>query len=164
MQQVKVCDTTLRDGEQAAGVAFSVEEKVTIARLLDDAGVHEIEAGTPVMGRMEQEAVGRIAGLGLRARVLAWNRALVSDIDLSVATGVDAVSISLPVSDLMIERKLMRDKGWVLSQLKSVVGYAKAKGLYVCVGAEDASRADIGFYVRVRGDCRKARGGPYTLL
>ena len=145
MQQVEVCDTTLRDGEQAAGVAFSVEEKVTIARMLDDAGVQEIEAGTPVMGRMEQEAVGRIAKLGLRARVLAWNRALLSDIDLSIDSGVDAVSISLPVSDLMIERKLMRDKGWVLTQLTKAVEHAKKKGLYVCVGAEDASRADMDF-------------------
>src|SRR3990172_5021675 len=81
MRQIFICDTTLRDGEQAAGVAFSTDEKVNIARMLDEAGVHEIEAGTPAMGREEQEAVRRIAGLGLRARVTAWNRALAADID-----------------------------------------------------------------------------------
>lgn len=145
MQQVKVCDTTLRDGEQAAGVAFSVEEKVTIARMLDEAGVHEIEAGTPAMGGMEKESIRRIAELGLRAVVSAWNRAAISDIDASVETGVKAVSISLPVSDLQISRKLGRDRDWVLSRLVAAVGYAKGKGLYVCVGAEDASRADEGF-------------------
>src|SRR5512135_1110763 len=122
---VFICDTTLRDGEQAAGVAFSVEEKVTIARMLDEAGVPEIEAGTPAMGGMEQDSVRRITALGLNARVFAWNRAVISDIDASVATAVRAVSISLPASDIMITHKLGRDRAWVLERLKAVVGYAK---------------------------------------
>jgi len=145
MRQIFICDTTLRDGEQAAGVAFSIEEKATIARMLDEAGVYEIEAGTPVMGREEQEAVSCITGLGLRARVLAWNRAVISDIDASIACGVSAVSISLPVSDLHMRHKLGRGREWVLERLKAAVSYAKDKGLYVCAGAEDASRADEGF-------------------
>jgi homocitrate synthase NifV len=148
---IYICDTTLRDGEQAAGVVFTAEEKVTIAQMLDHAGVYEIEAGTPAMGREEQEAVRRVLGLGLNARVSAWNRAVVSDIDASIDCGARAVSVSLPVSDLHIKHKLRRDRVWVLSQLRQAVSYAKDKGLYVCAGAEDASRADEGFLAEFGG-------------
>jgi len=148
---IRICDTTLRDGEQAAGVAFSVEEKCRIARMLDEAGVHEIEAGTPVMGGDEFESVSRIAGMGLSARVIAWNRAVIDDIRVSIQAGATSVALSLPVSDIMITRKLGRDREWLLARLLDAVSYAKDKGLYVCVGAEDASRADMGFVMEYAG-------------
>ncbi len=72
---VRFCDTTLRDGEQAAGVAFTADEKVAIARALDAVGVDVIEAGVPAMGVAEREALARLAGLGLSAQVSAWCRA-----------------------------------------------------------------------------------------
>lgn len=145
MEPVLVVDTTLRDGEQAPGVAFSSNEKFTIARMLDEAGVDEIEAGTPAMGKMELEAVARIAEGVSRARVSAWNRASIADIEASIAAGVNAVCVSLPVSGIMIKRKLNRDTDWVLKRLDEAVSFAVSRGLYVCAGAEDASRADEGF-------------------
>ena len=151
---VFICDTTLRDGEQAAGVAFSVEEKVTIARMLDEAGVHEIEAGTPAMGGTEKESVAAIAALGLKARVMAWNRAVISDIEASAEAGVKAVGVSLPVSDIMISRKLRRDRAWVLGRVIEAVSYAKDRGFYVCAGAEDSSRADEAFLDEYAGRAR----------
>ncbi|MEW6682500.1 MAG: homocitrate synthase [Nitrospirota bacterium] len=148
VRNVFIDDTTLRDGEQAAGVAFTIDEKLRIARLLDDCGVDQIEAGTPAMGGEEQEAVRAIAALGLRAEVLAWCRATRSDIDAALACGVKWVHISLPVSDLHIERKLRKTRAWVLARLRWALSYAKRRGLTVSVGAEDASRADWTFLVQ----------------
>ena len=138
----KVVDTTLRDGEETAGVVFSNEEKVTIARMLDKLGVDEIEAGIPVMGGDEKKAVKEIVKLGLKASVMGWNRIDISDIDASLECGVDSVSISVPSSDLHIKHKLGKDRRWVLSNLARTIDYAKSNGLYVSANAEDASRAD----------------------
>lgn len=143
--RVRLIDTTLRDGEQAAGLAFRPEEKVRIALLLDAAGVDEIEAGIPAMGGDEAASVRAIASLGLSARVTAWNRAVPADIDASLACGVRAVAMALPVSDLQIAAKLGKSRGWVLARLREAVAHAKGAGVYVSVGAEDASRAEPDF-------------------
>ncbi|MEW6720570.1 MAG: homocitrate synthase [Thermodesulfobacteriota bacterium] len=143
--RVRLIDTTLRDGEQAPGVSFAPEEKVRLARMLDAAGIDEIEAGTPAMGGGEADAVRRIASLGLRARVTAWNRAVEADIDASAACGVKAVAVALPVSERHIAAKLGKDREWVLARLRACVSHGKRLGLFVSVGAEDASRAEPQF-------------------
>jgi homocitrate synthase NifV len=148
---ISVCDTTLRDGEQAPGISFSIDEKCSIAGLLDEAGVAEIECGTPAMGGEEKLAAQRIAGLGLRARVSSWNRAVTTDIQHSIDCGLKAVSVSLPVSDFQIAHKLGKSGTWVLERLKSMVQHTKDRDLYVCIGAEDASRADESFLLEFAG-------------
>lgn len=140
-----IVDTTLRDGEQAPGVAFTLREKVTIARLLDLLGVDVIEAGVPVMGGSEQEAVRAVCSLNLKARVATWNRLLLGDIRASLACGAREVHISAPVSDLHIREKLGRSRQWVTDCLNRAVRYARDHGCRVSVGAEDASRADFSF-------------------
>lgn len=148
IHEVKIDDTTLRDGEQTAGVVFANEEKIRIARLLDAVGVHQIEAGIPAMGGDEQETIKRIAGLGLNTSILGWNRAVNKDIQSSIDCGVDAVAISIAVSDIHIQYKLKKDRQWVLDSVSKAVDFAKKHDLYVSVNAEDGSRADDDFLVQ----------------
>jgi homocitrate synthase NifV len=146
---VKIDDTTLRDGEQTAGVVFANKEKIRIAKLLDEIGIDQIEAGIPAMGGDERDVIEEIAHLGLRASVLGWSRANVGDIKTTLDTGVDAIAISLATSDIHIETKLQKDRPWVLSTIREAVAAAKAQNpnAYVSVNAEDASRTEIGFLV-----------------
>lgn len=146
---IVIDDTTLRDGEQTAGVVFSLEEKIRIARMLDEIGVGEVECGIPAMGADEQASVKALVDLGLNARLITWNRAVVSDIQASIDSGVKAVDISLSVSDIHIKHKLRKDRFWVREQLKRALGFAKTHDLYVSVGGEDSSRADLDFLVEL---------------
>lgn len=147
--EIIIDDTTLRDGEQTAGVVFSKRDKVAIARMLDSIGVQELECGIPAMGKEEQESVKALVNLGLNARLITWNRAVIPDIQASIDSGVEAVDISLSVSDIMIARKIRKDRTWVKEQLKTALGFAKEHNLYVSVGGEDASRADLAFLVEL---------------
>ncbi len=153
--QVIIHDTTLRDGEQTAGVVFSKAEKIQIAKALAEIGIPQIEVGIPAMGQDEQESIRAIVNLGLNAQIVAWNRALKSDIDASSATGVQAVAISIPTSDIQLKHKLGKDRKWALQQLKKSIRYARQLSFsYISIGAEDASRADIGFLIQLARSAR----------
>lgn len=146
--EIVIVDTTLRDGEQAAGIVFTADEKIAIAKRLDQAGVPQIEAGIPAMGRAEQEIIRAIVGLGLKSRLLTWNRLSLSDIKASIDCGVKFIHISAPVSDIHIQYKLRKSRAWVLENLQRAARYARSAGCAVSVGAEDASRADFDFLVQ----------------
>lgn len=141
--EVKIVDTTLRDGEQTAGVVFSNEEKRKIASMLAKAGVYQIEAGVPAMKGDEKEAIKAIVADNNPASVLGWCRAVSDDIKDAIDCGLDAVCVSIPVSDIHIEKKLEKDRAWVHEQVKRAVNFAKSNGLYVSCNAEDASRAKM---------------------
>jgi homocitrate synthase NifV len=147
--KVGMVDTTLRDGEQTAGLAFAPAEKIAIARALDDAGVLGIEAGIPAMGRDEQEVLKAILALNLKAQVIAWNRANVRDVRKAVECGFALIHVSVPVSELHIQYKLRKTREWVLQELTGALAYARSCGCRVFAGAEDASRADDTFFLQV---------------
>jgi homocitrate synthase NifV len=155
---ITIDDTTLRDGEQTAGVVFSRKEKVAIARMLDAIGVPELECGIPAMGEEERDSIRALVELGLDARLITWNRAVIDDVRASIACGIGAVDISLSVSDLMIAHKLRKSREWVKEQLKVALGFAKEHQLYVSVGGEDASRADLGFLIELMEVTRSLGG------
>ena len=145
--QLCICDSTLSAGEQAAGAVFSNIEKYRIAQLLDEAGVPQIEVGTPMIGAEEKTSVRHIARMGLGASVMANVRPDLADINASLECDVDSVSISIPTSDLQITNIIQKDPDWILEKVYESAVYANEHGLYIACVAEDASRADLGFLI-----------------
>jgi homocitrate synthase NifV len=156
LPRVIINDSTLRDGEQAPGVAFTPEEKVAIAVAMEAAGVDEIEAGIPAMGAQEVATIAAIREAVDHADVIAWCRMTGADIDAAMLTGVDRVHLSVPVSDRQIRAKFGAGRIDVLDRVERMIGYARGLGFRVSVGGEDASRADTDFLKRVVVACETA--------
>ena len=151
LDEVQLLDTTLRDGEQMPGVSLTPGEKVDIARELDAAGMHLIEAGSACTSEGEREAIRRVADEGLDATVTSFARGVQADIDHALDCGVDGVNLVVPASDKHVETKVGSTRDEVVETTVELVEYAKSHGLWVEVLGEDGSRADIDYLDRLLG-------------
>lgn len=148
-RQLHIVDTTMRDGEQRAGLAFSVADKIACAQLMDAAGIDQIEAGTPSMGKEEQEAVYGMMQIRKRVRISTWNRLSEQDIRASFVCRPDIIHIGVPVSDIQIREKLCCLRSDVEDRMKRCAALALEAGYVVTLGFEDASRADPAFLLHM---------------
>lgn len=144
-----IVDTTLRDGEQSAGIAFNKEDKVKLALKMDAIGVHQIEVGIPSLDDSEGEAIKEIIEKKQKAIISAWTPMDIKAIKVALECKPDILHISAPVSYVHIYSKLKKNKQWLRGKLAECVACAKDVGQEVTVGFEDASRADISFVISV---------------
>ena len=135
----------MRDGEQTPGVSLTPEEKLLIAKRLDEIGVDVIEAGFAAASEGEMEAIKLIAKEGLRAEVCSFARGVKSDIDAALKSEVDSIFLVIPSSDIHIKHKLKKTREEILRLTEECVEYAKDHGLIVEFGPEDATRSDLNF-------------------
>ena len=140
--EITIYDTTLRDGEQTPGVCFSPEEKLEIAKKLDEIKIKQIEAGFPIVSKKEQESVKSITSEGLNAQILSLARTKKEDIDAALDCDVDGVITFMGTSDIHLEHKMHIGRQEALNTCMNAIEYAKDHGLFVAFSAEDATRTE----------------------
>ena len=141
-------DTTLRDGEQTPGISFTHEEKLAIARALDQLGIDIIEAGFPVVSQGDFDACRDISKLGLDLEVMGLARMKQLDIDKVIEADMDSIHVFIATSDLHMKSKLKMTREEVLGQISEMVTYAKEHYDTVLFSAEDATRSELDFLIQ----------------
>lgn len=138
-------DTTLRDGEQMPGVAFSKDTKLALHDLLVEAGIRWIDIGSPAMGGDELDFLKALLARGSDATLVAWNRGVRKDVETSIDMGFKAIHMGFPASDVLLSESVRKDRQWLITQVKDLVSFAKDKGVFVSISAGDSARIETEF-------------------
>jgi 2-isopropylmalate synthase len=149
VNKIRIFDTTLRDGEQTPGVSIDARHKVDIAIKLDELGVDAIEAGFPIVSEGERKAIKTIAKQGLQAEICGLARSVQTDIDAALDCDLKYIHTFIATSDIHMKYKLNMNQMQVLDKAIWSVEYAKKHGVQVEFSAEDATRSDRNFLLKV---------------
>ncbi len=145
-KKVHIWDETLRDGEQTPGVALTIDEKIEIAKMLDEVGTAIVAVGFPAVSDAEKKAVKAIADEGLsKATVAAPARAVIQDIEACIDAGVDEVPIFIATSDFRLKYQLRMTREEMLTRLTECIEFGREHGLVIDYIAEDSTRSDMEF-------------------
>ena len=149
LTDVIVYDSTLRDGEQTPGMAFTNEQKVEIAIKLDEIGVPQIEAGFAAVSENEMKAIKEVSSLGLKADILSLCRLTKADIDACAEAEVDMVLLFIATSDIHLKYKFKKPREFILEKVAESIDYCRERGLKASLSAEDSTRTDLDFLLQV---------------
>ena len=147
-RQIRILDSTLREGEQHPGVSFTNKQRIQIAWMLDYFGVDQIEI-SPIISNDHADATKTIIKQGLSADIVAHGRALKEDIDVSLKCDATWVAAYLGISDIHLKDKLRISRDEALNRAVKTVEYAKSHGLKIRFTVEDGCRADPQFLIKV---------------
>jgi len=160
-KKVLIFDTTLRDGEQTPGLTYITNEKIEIARKLDELGVSKIEAGFAIASDGEAEAIKRIAQEGLSSTILSLARPLKEDIDKVLWCDVPYIHIFISTSDLHVQTMMKTTREDVINQTINGIEYARSHGLRVEYSPQDATRTEMSFLIKA---CKAAEDAGAEML
>jgi methanogen homocitrate synthase len=146
---ITIYDTTMRDGEQTPGVCLRTPEKLKIARKLDELGIHQIEAGFPIVSSEEKRSIKAIVNEDLNADIIVLSRTKKEDIDTAIDCDVDGIITFMATSDLHLKHKLKMTQEQALNICMKSIEHAKDHGIFVAFSAEDATRTDLDFLKRI---------------
>jgi len=155
-EEILVYDSTLRDGEQMPGVSFTMEQKLSIARALDEARVPQIEVGFPCVSTEEAKIVKKVVREGLDADILVLSRLKKDDIDLAIDCGVDMVLLFIASSDLHICHKLHHTKEELPGCVTNIVEYSRDHGMKAAFSTEDTTRTELDYLKKLYGAAEQA--------
>lgn len=148
-ENLTIYDTTMRDGEQTPGVCLRTPEKLKIARKLDELGIHQIEAGFPIVSKEERRSIKAIVNEDFDADVIVLSRTKKEDIDIALDCDVDGVITFMATSDLHLKHKLKMTQDQALNICLKSIEHAKDHGIFVAFSAEDATRTDLDFLKKI---------------
>ena len=155
-QKIQILDTTLREGEQTPGVSFKISQKITIVKLLNQFGVDYIEVGHPVVSKDIFSFVSKVSKLKLNSKIIAHSRLLKKDIDKVIELNIPWIGLFFDLCENHFKSKYRISEKKALEMIIDSISYAKKHGLKVRFTAEDASRTNLKFLIKIAKLVEKA--------